>query len=54
MFSTIVRRAKAHIAKRSRYQRLVAEINGLTPRDLADMGADRSNMLYQAHRDYYS
>jgi uncharacterized protein YjiS (DUF1127 family) len=53
MFSTLVKHAKARIDKRLRYNRLVAEIEGLTQRDLTDIGADRSEMLRQAHLDIY-
>ena len=45
--------ARGRIAKRRRYNRLVEEIQGLTQRDLVDMGADRSEMLRHAYRDIY-
>jgi hypothetical protein len=53
MFDTFVSRARAGIAKRKRYNQLVSEINGLTERDLADMRASRSEMLYQVRRQIY-
>jgi len=53
IFSNLVKHARTRIEKRMRYGRLVAEIEGLTPRDLADMGADRSEMLRHAYLDVY-
>jgi len=53
MFSNLVKQAKSRIEKRARYNRLVAEIEGLTNRDLVDIGGDRSEMLRHAYRDVY-
>ena len=53
MFSNLVRHAKSQIAKRARYNRLISEIEGLTQRDLVDMGADRGEMLRQAYVHVY-
>jgi hypothetical protein len=53
MISELLRNAKGRIAKRRNYNRLVDEIHALTNRDLADMGADRSEMLHQAHQYFY-
>jgi hypothetical protein len=53
IFSNLVRHAKSRIDKRMRYGRLVAEIQSLTHRDLADMGADRGEMLRHAYLDIY-
>jgi hypothetical protein len=53
IFSNLVKHAKGRIEKRVRYGRLVAEIQGLTQRDLADIGADRSEMLRHAYLDVY-
>ncbi|MDG4893214.1 MULTISPECIES: hypothetical protein [unclassified Mesorhizobium] len=53
MFDNLVSRARASIAKRRQYNRLVAEIENLSGRDLADLRADRSEMLYQIHRQIY-
>ncbi|MBN9242648.1 MAG: hypothetical protein J0I98_07635 [Mesorhizobium sp.] len=53
MFDTLVSRARASIAKRKRYNQLVSEINGLSERDLADMRASRSEMLYQVMKQVY-
>ena len=53
IFSNLVRHAKSRLDKRKRYGRLVAEIESLTHRDLADMGADRGEMLRHAYLDVY-
>ena len=53
MFDTLVSRARDSIARRRRYNQLVNEINGLSERDLADMRASRSEMLYQVRRQIY-
>lgn len=53
VFSNIVSRAQDRLAKRARYRRLVAEIESLSNRDLVDLRADRSEMLYQAYRSVY-
>jgi hypothetical protein len=53
MFVTIINRAKDQYAKRQRYNRLVAEIQGMTSRDLADINGNRSEMLHHAYREVY-
>jgi len=53
IFSNLVTHAKSRINKRLRYNRLVAEIESLTNRDLVDMGADRGEMLRHAYLDVY-
>ncbi|WP_167524519.1 MULTISPECIES: hypothetical protein [unclassified Mesorhizobium] len=53
IFDNIVSRARTNIAKRRQYNRLVAEVENLSSRDLADLRADRSEMLYQIHRQIY-
>ncbi|PBB88830.1 MULTISPECIES: hypothetical protein [unclassified Mesorhizobium] len=53
IFDDIVARARTNIAKRRRYNRLVAEIENLSSRDLADLRADRSEMLFQVHKQIY-
>lgn len=53
IFDSLVSRARASAAKRKHYKRLVAEIEGFSPRDLADMRADRSEMLYHAYKQVY-
>ena len=53
MFDNLVSRARDSIAKRKRYNQLVSEIDSLSERDLADMRASRSEMLYQVRRQIY-
>ncbi|WP_292422672.1 hypothetical protein [Mesorhizobium sp.] len=53
VFDNIVARARTNIAKRRQYNRLVAEIENLSSRDLADLRADRSEMLYQIRKQIY-
>jgi hypothetical protein len=53
MISDLMNRARTSIAKRKHYNRLVAEIDSFSSRDLADMRADRSEMLYQVHKQIY-
>ena len=53
MFSNLMKHAKGRIEKRRRYNRLVAEIESLTTRDLVDIGGDRGEMLRHAYRDVY-
>ena len=53
IFNDLMTRARNNIAKRKHYNRLVAEIDSFSSRDLADMRADRSEMLYQIHKQIY-
>ena len=53
IFDNLMTRARTSIAKRKHYNRLVAEIDSFSSRDLADMRADRSEMLYQIHKQIY-
>jgi len=53
IIDSLMTRARASIAKRKNYNRLVAEIDSFSSRDLADMRADRSEMLYQVHKQIY-
>jgi hypothetical protein len=53
IFSSIVARTKDRIAKRSRYTRLVAEIESLSSRDLADINGNRGEMLRHAYLEVY-
>ncbi len=52
-FDSLLTRARESAAKRKQYKRLVAEIDGFSGRDLADMRADRSEMLFQAYKQVY-
>lgn len=53
IFVNAIAIAKESIAKRRRYNALVAEIQSLTSRDLADFNGNRSEMLYHAYREVY-
>ena len=53
MISGLITHARDRLARRMKYNRLVDEIQALSQRDLADMGADRGDMLRQAYRDIY-
>ncbi|WP_164480440.1 hypothetical protein [Mesorhizobium sp. Root552] len=49
----LIARARNGIARRNDYNRIVDEINNLTDRDLADMRASRSEMLYQVRQQFF-
>lgn len=51
--SRLVARVQERLEKRRRYNRLVDEIMGMSPRDLADIQADRGQMLRDAYREIY-
>lgn len=53
ILDNLMSRARTSIAKRRQYNRLIAEIDSFSSRDLADMRADRSEMLYQVHKQIY-
>jgi hypothetical protein len=53
MFSTIVTHARNRLEKRRRDNRLVAEIEALSDRDLADINGNRSEMLRHVYREVY-
>ncbi|WP_195163845.1 hypothetical protein [Mesorhizobium sp. NBSH29] len=53
IFTELLNSARSRFAKRMQYNRVVGEIELLTQRDLADMGADRSDMLRRAYQDIY-
>jgi hypothetical protein len=53
IFHNLVARAQSRIAKRRHYNRLANEIQNLTPRDLADLRADRGEMLRHAYQTVY-
>lgn len=52
-FSNLVKYARGRVEKRARYGKLIAEINGLTNRDLVDIGGDRGEMLRHAYLEVY-
>lgn len=51
ILSRLIEQAQSRLEKHRRYNRVVAEIQSLTQRDLADMRGDRSEMLYWARKD---
>jgi len=53
MFDNLLSRARQSIDRRRRYNQLVSEINSLSERDLADMRANRAEMLYQVCKQIY-
>ncbi|MGP2490412.1 hypothetical protein ACTDI4_02110 [Mesorhizobium sp. PUT5] len=53
LFDNLVSRARNSLDKRRRYNRLVAEIQNMSDRDLADIRASRSEMLYQVRKQIY-
>ena len=53
IFQNLVARTQDRIAKRRHYNRLASEIESLTPRDLADLRADRGEMLRHAYMSVY-
>ena len=53
IFSRLVATAQNRLEKRRRYNRLAAESGALSPRDLADMRADRGQMLRDAYKHIY-
>jgi uncharacterized protein YjiS (DUF1127 family) len=53
IFASLLNHARSRLAKRMQYNRIVDEIQALTQRDLADMGADRTDMLRRAYHDFY-
>lgn len=53
MITTFFHSARDRFAKRMQYNRVVGEIQSLTQRDLADIGADRDDMLRRAYEDIY-
>ncbi len=53
IFNGLFKEARAHLAKRKRYNQLVDEINGLSERDLADFNGNRSEMLYHVRKEIF-
>src|SRR5262245_45033995 len=50
IFDNIVSRARTSMAKRRQYNRLIAEIDSLSSRDLADVRAAGGKIIYQIHK----
>ena len=53
LLTLLIARFQESLAKRARYRRLVAEIEGMSHRDLVDMRADKGDMLADAYRQIY-
>jgi hypothetical protein len=53
IFNGLIKDARAHFAKRKRYNQLIGEINSLTDRDLADMNGNRAEMLHHARKEIF-
>ena len=53
ILAALIARIQDRLTKRRRYLQLVAEIESLTPRDLADMRGDVTDMLHAAWQDVY-
>jgi hypothetical protein len=53
MIQNLIAYAQSRIEKRREYNRLANEIASLSQRDLADLRADRSDMLVHAYRKIY-
>ncbi len=53
MFANLVSQAQSRFEKRRRYNRLVGEIMSLSDRDIADLHADRGDMLRYARKEIY-
>ena len=53
IFSATLAHIRAILVKRSTYAQLVIEIEGMSQRDLADMRADRAELLHQAYVQVY-
>ena len=51
--SSLFEHAQTRIEKHRRYYRMVAEIQSLSQRDLADMGGDRNEMLHWARKEIF-
>ena len=51
--SSMIQGAQHRHEKRRRYNRLVNEILGMSERDVADIRADRGQMLRDAYREIY-
>jgi hypothetical protein len=53
MFSSLINNVRDRVEKRKRYNRLTAEILGMSDRDLADIRGNRTEMLRHVYRDVY-
>lgn len=53
ILSNAVNRIRERVEKRRRYNRLIAEIESMTARDLVDINGNRDDMLRGAYREVY-
>lgn len=51
MFKTMFARAQKNAANRRRYRQLLNEVNSMSSRDLADIGASRWSLLEAIEAD---
>jgi len=53
LFAGLIAELRTRLAKRREYRRLVDEILSLSDRDIADLRADRHEMLFNVRREVY-
>jgi hypothetical protein len=53
LFAALIATIRDRAQKRARYERLVREIEQMTPRDLADIRASRTDMLRGVYQQVY-
>jgi hypothetical protein len=53
LFTDLIVSAQRRLEKRRRFNRLAAEIQGLSPRELSDMHADRHQMMRELRSEIY-
>lgn len=53
IFAGIIAELRSRLAKRREYRRLADEILSLSNNDIAELGGDRGEMLFQVHRQVY-
>ncbi|MGE0501065.1 MAG: hypothetical protein AB7I79_05310 [Rhizobiaceae bacterium] len=53
IFTEIVNRTRDRFARRRRYNRMIAEIESMTQRDLADINGNRADMMRHAWVEVY-
>ena len=53
IIQNLISGARNRLAKRRRFNRMADEIASLSSRDLADLRADRTDMLRRAYKEIY-
>ncbi|WP_274627161.1 hypothetical protein [Arvimicrobium flavum] len=53
MFASLIKNVRERSEKRRRYNRLTAEIMGMSERDLADIRGNRVDMLRGVYKEVY-